>query len=64
MGAPRHVQADTTLRVAPAGRDPDARHRHWLVRQSVRLWTAYLTWSSPHLEHYPTNFSRSNYQSL
>src|SRR6266567_2520783 len=34
--------------------DTDARHRHWLVRQSVRLWTACLTWSSPHLEHYPT----------
>jgi len=33
--------------------DTDARHRHWLVRQSVRLWTACLTWSSPHLEHYP-----------
>ena len=33
--------------------DPDARHRHWLVRQSVRLWTVCLKWSSPHREHYP-----------
>src|SRR5215468_9183215 len=31
----------------------DARHRPWVVRQSLRFWTACLTWSSPHREHYP-----------
>ena len=33
--------------------DPDARHRHWLICESLCLWTACLKWPSPHLEHYP-----------
>src|SRR5919197_2916750 len=32
--------------------DPNARHRHWLIRQSICLWTACLKWSSPHREPY------------
>src|SRR5207245_2445032 len=42
--------------------DPDARHRHWLVRQSVRLWTACLKWLSPHLEHYPSTIASKSAQ--
>src|SRR2546422_11658647 len=27
--------------------------RHWLICESLCLWTACLKWPSPHLEHYP-----------
>src|SRR6266571_38359 len=32
--------------------DTNARHRHWLIRQSICLRGACLKWSSPHREHY------------